>query len=146
MCRGAVGRVLFTCPLPLGGGLWPPLVLPGPRSSLGSPALWRRSVSGLWTCRCFERIICSKTSQHDVPPRPWSERAGWNSFASCGILGHFCGVAPDRRASVPTPNFCEGMATECRGFGLTVSAVATNLLLHACLCDRMAFTLQAKVS
>ena len=129
-----------------GGGLWPPRSsrVPGPPWGPWPP--WRRSVSGLWTCRCFERIICSKTSQHDVPPRPWSERAGWNSFASCGILGHFCGVAPDRRASVPTPNFCQDMATEGRGFGLTVSVVATNLLLHACLCDRMAFTLQAKVS
>ena len=75
--------------------------------------------------------------------RPGAERENSdNSFR----VGHFCGVAPDRRASVPTPNFCQDMATEGRGLGLTVSAVATNLSLHACLCDRMAFTLQAKVS
>ncbi len=76
--------------------------------------------------------------------RPGAERENSdNSFR----VGHFCVVAPDRRASVPTPNFCQDMAAEGRGLGLTVSAVATESFcaLHV-YANRMVFSLEAKVS
>ena len=105
--RGAVGRVLFTCPLPLGGGLWPPPVLPGPRSSLGS--LGPLAAFSEWTLDWS--MFLTNHLLKDIPALRSHRSLGASALTGINTrpVAFLLFVAPGRRASAAYAELLSGL-------------------------------------